>query len=74
MVKSPCSPHPAVGVTVAEEAGNGLLFVKVDVVLRTDPVEDRILLRLWDCAPAVVEEGGEVNLDDIVVPLADADR
>lgn len=31
IVKSPCSPHPAVGIAVAEVAGKGLLKLEEDV-------------------------------------------
>lgn len=31
-VKFPCSPHPAEGIAVAEEGGNGLLKLEDEVV------------------------------------------
>ena len=49
IMKFPCSPHPALGVAVAEEAGNGFLDVAlalklelelVTIVLLEDPYVD----------------------------------
>ena len=53
MVKSPCSPQPALGVAVADEAGNGLLAL----------VEDAVLL-----ARLVAEDDGGANIDEFEFP------
>lgn len=69
IVKSPCSPQPPVGVAVADVGGNGLLKVEEEVVRVADFVEDLRLLVVSDCPPDVMEECGELIVEDIELPV-----
>ena len=69
--KLPCSPHPPVGVAVADEAGNGLLdvpVVAVVVALWTD---------VWTVLRLLVLELTALELAALVVarecPVSDVD-
>lgn len=50
-MKSPCSPQPPVGVAVADEAGNGMVALGVEVVLTFDASENWMLWVWVGCAP-----------------------
>lgn len=75
-VKSPCSPQPADGVDVADEAENGLVAFAVGVALLLDGREVWMVKRPdeLDSAEFVVDlVAGEELLEREVRPLCDVD-